>query len=741
MKSPELNKNIKEDTYFKLNNLLNIPKDGKIQLEMDKKAVKAYFLEYVNPHTMFFYTLEEKLGYLVENNYINENLLNKYNMTFIKKVFKKIYKNKHRFRSFMGAYKFYNQYALMTDDKKWFLERYEDRLAFNALALGDGNEELVLDIADELINQRYQPATPTFLNIGKKRGGEMVSCFLLTIYDSMNSIGRVINSALQLSKIGGGVGLNLSNIRANNDPIKGVYGLADGVVPIMKIFEDAFSYANQGGARDGAGVVYLNIFHPDVIDFLAVRKENADEKVRIKTLSLGLVVPDKFYELVKNNEMMYLFSPHDVAKEYGVPFSEVDITKEYDNMVDNPNIRKSKLKARDLETEISNLQNESGYPYIINIDHANKTNPIHGKILMSNLCTEIFQVQKDSLIADDQSYSIMGYDVSCNLGSTNVTNLMASPDLGKSVRTMLRALTYVSDSSSINAVPTVKSGNDKYHAVGLGAMDLHGFLAKNKIMYGSEESIEFTDVYFMLLNYWTLVESNNIAKERGQKFHEFEKSKYANGKYFNEYLPKIKGYKHEYTHETGEFVFDSKLVKGLFENIEIPTLSDWLALDENIREYGLYNAYRLAVAPTGSISYVNEATASIHPITSRIEERTEGKRGKAYYPAPYLSDETLPYYVMAYDIDQRKIIDIYATAGAHVDQGLSMTLFTRSEFADGIYEWKVGSDFPTQKTTRDLSIFRNYAWKKGVKSVYYIRTFTDDGEEVGSANFCESCSI
>ena len=741
MKSPKLDKNAKKDTYFKLNNLLNIPKDGKIQLEKDKEAVKAYFLEYVNPHTMFFYTLDEKLDYLVENNYIKGDLLDKYSREFTKKLFKKIYDAKFRFNTFMGAYKFYQQYAMMTDDGKWFLERYEDRLAFNALALGDGNEEVALDIADELISRRYQPATPTFLNIGKKRAGEMVSCFLLTINDNMNGIGRAINSALQLSKIGGGVGLNLSNIRANNDPIKGVYGLADGVVPIMKIFEDAFSYANQGGARDGAGVVYLNIFHPDVIDFLAVRKENADEKVRIKTLSLGLVVPNKFYELTKNDETMYLFSPHDVQKEYGVPFSQVDITKEYDNMVDNPNIRKSKLRARELETEISNLQNESGYPYIINIDTANKANPINGKILMSNLCTEIFQVQEDSIIADDQSYSIMGVDVSCNLGSTNVVNLMASPNFGKSVRTMVRALTYVSDTSSIDVVPTIKNGNDKYHAVGLGAMNLHGYFAKNKIYYGSPESIEFTDVYFMLLNYWTLMESKNIAKERGRKFFEFEKSKYANGEYFAEYLSKIDGYKGRLTHETGEFTFKHDSVAKLFEGIDIPTLIDWQALKGEIERYGLYNAYRLAVAPTGSISYVNESTASIHPITSKIEERTEGKRGKVYYPAPYLSDETLPYYQMAYDIDQRKIIDIYAVAQKHVDQASSMTLFTRSEFEEGMYEWKVGSEYPTTKTTRDLSIFRNYAWKKGVKSIYYIRTFTEDGDQVGGVNECEGCSI
>jgi ribonucleoside-diphosphate reductase alpha chain len=734
LKSPELQKKVKEDTYFTLNNLLNIPKDGRIQIESDWKAVKAYFLEYVNPHTMFFYTLDEKLDYLIENNYIKKDFLDNYSRGFIKKLFQKIYKNKHRFRSFMGAYKFYSQYAMKTDDGKWFLERYEDRLAFNALALANGDETFAMDLAEELINQRYQPATPTFLNIGKARAGEMVSCFLLSISDDMNGIGRVINSALQLSKLGGGVGLNLTNIRANNDPIKGVEGLADGVIPVMKILEDAFSYANQGGARDGAGVVYLNIFHPDVVDFLAVRKENADEKVRIKTLSLGLVVPDKFYELTKNNENMYLFSPHDVSREYGRPFSEIDITKEYDNMVANPNIRKSRIKARELEQEISNLQNESGYPYIINIDHANKVNPINGTIMMSNLCTEIFQVQKDSIINNDQTYDLLGNDVSCNLGSTNVVNLMASPDLGKSVRTMLRALTFVTDSSHIDVVPSVEKGNDMYHSVGLGAMNLHGYFAKNKIHYGSPESIEFTDIYFMLLNYWTLVESNQISIERGETFYEFEKSAYADGTYFDNYLPKIDGYGND------AYEFQHARVAELFKGIFVPSLEDWRKLKESVMKYGIYNAYRLAVAPTGSISYVNEATASIHPITARIEERTEGKRGKVYYPAPYLDNETIPYYEMAYDIDQRKIIDIYAVAGKHIDQGASMTLFMRSELPEGMYEWKVGSKYPTKKTTRDLSILRRYAWRKDVKSIYYIRTFTDDGEAVG-ANYCESCSI
>lgn len=731
LKSPKLTNTNNEVDYFALNNELNIPKDGKIQIDKDREAVKRYFLDYVNPNTVFFHSIEEKLDYLVENEYIKVELLSKYSPIFIKTLFKRAYAKKFRFKTFMGAYKFYSQYAMKTKDGTRFLERYEDRIVFNALELADGETILARDLVDEMISRRYQPATPTFINAGRVKGGEKVSCFLLTVDDSMNSIGRTINSALQLSKIGGGVGISLTDVRAKGDQIQGMEGMADGVVPIMKILEDSFSYANQLGARDGAGVAYLSIFHPDVVDFLSVRKENADEKVRIKTLSLGLTVPDKFYELIKNNSDMYLFSPYDIKKEYGIEMSGIDITAEYDNMVNNPRIKKSKIKARELETEISNLQNESGYPYIINIDTANNANHINGRIRMSNLCVEIMQVQEPSIVNNDQTYEYLGTDVSCNLGSTNIANLMESPDFGKSVTTMLKALSHVSDSSNIDVVPSIKNGNDKYHAVGLGAMNLHGYLAKNGIAYGSPESIEFTDIYFMLLNYWTLVASHELALNSGETFYEFEKSGYADGSYFESYRKNIKT----------EDQIESDIVKELFKDILIPSMKSWEILMENISKYGLYNSYRLAVAPTGSISYVNEATASIHPIIQKIEDRVEGKRGKVYYPAPYLEDGALQYYESAYDIDQRKIIDVYATAQKHVDQGLSMTLFTSSEFKEGMYEWKTDDKYGNKKTTRDLNILRNYAWKKGMKSVYYIRTFTSDGDEVGSVNECVNCSI
>lgn len=710
-------------TYFKLNNEINRPVNGQIPLQKDQEALAAFLKENVAPNTKTFASIHDKIAYLVEEEYLEEEFLNKYQPEFIEQLYAFLAEQSFVFHSFMAAYKFYSQYALKTNNGEEYLESYEDRVAFNALYFANGDEELALALADEMIHQRYQPATPSFLNAGRKRRGELVSCFLIQLTDDMNSIGRGINSALQLSRIGGGVGITLSNLREAGSPIKGYEGAASGVMPVMKLFEDSFSYSNQLGQRQGAGVVYLNVFHPDIMNFLSAKKENADEKIRVKTLSLGVLVPDKFYELTRKNEEMYLFSPYSVEREYGVPFSYIDITEKYDELVANPRIRKTKIKARDLENELSKLQQESGYPYIINIDTANRANPVNGKIIMSNLCSEILQVQEPSLINGKQEYDVLGTDISCNLGSTNIVNLMSSPDFGKSVRTMTRALTFVTDASDIDVVPSIQNGNHLNHTIGLGAMGLHTYFAKNQMEYGSPESIEFTDIYFTLLNYWTLVESNTIAKERQLVFHNFEKSSYADGSYFDKYIQ-------------GNHQPKSAKVKELFAGVFIPTSDDWQVLADNVKRDGLYHQNRLAVAPNGSISYINDTSASLHPITRLIEERQEKKIGKIYYPAAYLSNETIGYYKSAYDMDMRKVIDVYATAQQHIDQGMSMTLFLRSDMPEGLYEWKT----TTKQTTRDLNILRHYAFHKGIKSIYYVRTFTDDAEEIGS-NQCESCVI
>ncbi|MBA4025321.1 MAG: ribonucleotide-diphosphate reductase subunit alpha, partial [Gordonia sp.] len=557
-----------EMDYHSLNAMLNLyDADGKIQFEKDREAANQYFLQHVNQNTVFFHNLEEKLKYLVEENYYEPEVLAKYDREFVKGLFDHAYSKKFRFPTFLGAFKYYTSYTLKTFDGKRYLERFEDRVSMVALTLADGDTALARNLVDEIIEGRFQPATPTFLNSGKKQRGEPVSCFLLRIEDNMESIGRSINSALQLSKRGGGVALLLSNIREHGAPIKKIENQSSGVIPIMKLLEDSFSYANQLGARQGAGAVYLHAHHPDIYRFLDTKRENADEKIRIKTLSLGVVIPDITFELAKRNDDMYLFSPYDVERIYGVPFADISVSEKYHEMVEDRRIRKTKIKAREFFQTLAELQFESGYPYIMFEDTVNNANPIDGKITHSNLCSEILQVSTASTFNDDLTYSHVGKDISCNLGSLNIAKTMDSPDIAHTIETAIRGLTAVSDQTAITSVPSIQEGNDSSHAIGLGQMNLHGYLARERIYYGSEEGIDFTNIYFYTVLFYALRASNRIAKERGKAFGGFERSKYATGEFFDKYLEKT------WEPETDK-------VRDLFgqAGIAIPTQDEWREL-------------------------------------------------------------------------------------------------------------------------------------------------------------------
>ena len=1085
--------------YVSLNALLAAPdENGGYNLDADKQAVHQYFLEHVNQNTVFFHTLKEKLEYLVNNEYYEKEFLEQYSEEFIKSLYQRAYAYKFRFQSYLGALKYYTSYTLKTFDGTRYLERYEDRVTAVALYLAQGDEKLAEHMLDEMMTGRYQPATPTFLNAGKKQRGELVSCYLLDTSDNMESIGRNLINSLQLSKRGGGVAVNLTNLRETGAPIKYTEGASSGVIPVMKLLEDAFSYANQLGSRQGAGAVYLNVHHPDIMRFLDTKRENADEKIRIKTLSVGVVITDKMAELVKNkNAIMYTFSPYDVQREYGKPFSEINITEEYDKLVENPNIRKYEIKPRELWNTIAALQFESGYPYIMFEDTVNKTNPIHGKITMSNLCltgdtrllttngykrfddlyasqedirvvsdnrsvtedfsdtsvsvkdstrafltakdaetykistkegfelkatawhkfpvevdgsivvkrlcelepgdhllvqpaegifgnihnpdvaylagiiaasgrfahatgedgkrtnivtiqvdntsmmkdgireavhrvleshtgsatepvewentddgnlnlwstalatvlaeygftaetqyrvpefvwqgdkdtvaaylsalfqmgsrvvesildnsvsvdlistskrmlqetqtllgnfgiysriyrgraddgtaiipggilddhqknqegwilsvntvddlkelytklwiptqretfeglpvdnssklsggfhkfratitniefhsiedvydvtvddghsiivdgvstrncSEILQVSEPSTYDEANQYITAGRDISCNLGSMNIAKAMASPDFGKTVETAIRSLTAVSLMSNLKAVPSIERANSLSHAIGLGQMNLHGYLGASKIYYDSEEAIDFTNIYFYTVLYHALRTSNMIARERGEKFYNFEKSKYASGEFFDKYL-------------TGEFGrIRTEKVRNLIQGSSLvpPTVEDWKQLKEDVMEYGLFNQNLQAVPPTGSISYINGSTSSIHPIAARIEKRKEGKTGRVHFPAPGMTNDNVEFFADAYELGYKPIINVYAAAQEHVDQGLSLTLFFRDT-----------------ASVSDLVKAQRYAHHKGIKTLYYVRISQAAlaGTEVDMS--CVSCTL
>jgi ribonucleoside-diphosphate reductase alpha chain len=692
--------------HIELNNLLmQRGADGFFQLEKDKEAVEV-FMKDVHSKSLTFPDTSSKVRYMIDHNYY-ENVYEHYTIDEVNDVYQVAHDNQFEFASYMAASKFYTDYALRSDDKSLYLEHFPDRVAIVALYLGRGNVETARVLAVSMMEQRLQPATPTFLNAGKSRRGEMVSCFLLEMDDSLNSINYVLATCMQLSKIGGGVAVNLSKLRGRGESIKGVERAAKGIMPVLKLMEDAFSYADQMGQRKGSGAAYYNIFGWDVMEFLDSKKINADEKSRLKTLSIGLIVPNKFYKLAEENKPLHVFAPYTVLQAYGKHLDDLDLDEMYDELLANPKVKKKiVMSARDMLVKIATTQLESGYPYMMNRTNANRDHALKGigAIKMSNLCTEIFQLQETSEINDYGQDDLILRDISCNLASMNIANVMERKKLRETVHEGMIALTAVSDMTMISNAPGVAKANRELHSVGLGVMNLHGYLSKNKISYESDEAKDFVRTFFMAMNYYSIEQSMEIAKSKGQAFEGFELSEYANGAYFNRYT------------ETDYCPLTDK-VKALFEGMPIPSTSDWSKLKEAVKTHGLYHAYRLAVAPTQSISYIQNATSSVMPIVEPIETRTYAN-STTYYPMPFMARDNFFYYKSAYQMDQFKILDLISEIQTHVDQGISTILHVNSDVS-----------------TRKLAKLYLYAAHKGLKSLYYTRTNQLSVEE------CVSCSV
>ncbi|MDR1138948.1 MAG: class 1b ribonucleoside-diphosphate reductase subunit alpha [Clostridiales bacterium] len=695
--------------YIELNNeIMQKGSDGFYDLHKDKLALEE-FLQHVDGKTKKFGSLAERYDWMIEHKYY-ENVLKDYTLNDIQRLYEHAKNVEFQFASYMAASKFYANYALKTNDGEQYLENYIDRIISVSLHLGQGSFARAVDFMFQMMKQNYQPATPTFLNAGRQRRGEMVSCYLLELDDSLNSISFNISTSLYLSKMGGAVALNLSKLRSRGDSIKGFSNACSGVVPVMKLLEDTFAYANQLGQRKGAGAAYLNIFHHDVIEFLDTKKINADEKSRIATLAIGLIVPSKFYELVQNNQPMCVFAPHSIHEAYDKHMDDMDIDAMYDELLTNPKVKHKQLdlSARDLLVKITMIQLESGYPYVVYKSNANRQHPLKdlGQIKMSNLCTEIFQLQETSTINDyvDSDSNTINRDISCILGSLNIANVMQNQEIKQSVHIAMRALTSVVQMTKLRNAPTIQKANEELHSVGLGAMNLHGFLAKHKIDYESPLAIEFVDTFFMMINFYSIQASMEIARDLNEKFVGFERSEYAKGTYFDRYVG-------------NSYAPKSKRITELFGDMHIPTPQDWIALKSLVATHGLYHAYRLAIAPTQSISYVQNSTASVMPVVDPIEIRTYAD-STTYFPMPFLSRDNVLYYKSAFNMDQYRLIDLISTMQVHVDQGISTTLFVMSDIS-----------------TKELAKYSIYAHRKGLKSLYYTRTRHTTVED------CLMCSV
>ena len=442
------------------------------------------------------------------------------------------------------------------------------------------------------------------------------------------------------------------------------------------------------------------------MEFLDSKKINVDEKIRIKSLSIGVIVPDKFMQLAMDDEACYIFYPHTVYQAYGQYLDEMDMDEMYEKLVDNPKVKKKKINARELLIKISQTQKESGYPYLFFKNNANKNHALKsiGDVKFSNLCTEICQISEVSEINSYYEKDVIRRGISCNLGSLNIATVMENKRVKEATRSAIDTLTTVSDLTNIDMVPTIKKANEELHSVGLGAMNLHGYLAKNYIMYESKEALDFCNVFFMMVNFYSLERSMEIAVEKGETFKDFDKSEYANGNYFEKYVTK-------------EYLPQTEKVKELFEGIHIPNIEDWKRLKEQVMKNGIYNAYRMAIAPNQSTSYIMNSTASVMPVVDTIEVREYGD-STTYYPMPYLTNDNWFFYKSAYDMDQKNIINLISVIQRHVDQGISTILYNSS------------SD-----TTRDLAKLYIYAHRMGLKSLYYTRTRKATIEE------CLSCSV
>lgn len=698
-----------KQNHIELNNevLKTNPETGFFSLEKDKEAALA-FKNVAFSRTLHFPNEIERIQYMIENDYYYRDLLKQYTLEQIEELHRILYSYQFEFQSYMAISKFYKDYVLRTNDRKTYLENYEQHIAIVALYLAQGDYERAVRDAIQMILQKVQPATPTFMNAGRARRGEMISCFLIEMDDSLNSIGFNIDQSMQLSKIGGGVAINLSKLRARQEAIKGIDGAASGPIPVSKLLEDAFNYADQLGQRKGAGAAYLNIFHQDVIEFLDTKKIAADEKSRLQSLSIGLIAEKIFFDLAERNEDMYVFAPHTVHKAYGVHLDDMDLDAMYYELLGNPDVKKKKLDltARELLTKIAQIQLESGYPYFMFKTNANEQHALKelGRVKMSNLCTEIFQIQEASVINDYGQEDEIKYDVNCTLASLNMVPVMEGKDMKTPVFAAMDMLTSVSDITELYNNPAIQKAKEEIHAVGLGAMNLNGYLAKNNIRFEAAETKDLVRTFFMMMNYYSLMRSAEIAKERGIVFKGFEKSEYANGNYFQKYLIE-------------DFSPRTEQVKELFAGMPIPTIEDWYNLMLFVQTYGLYHAYRLAIAPTQSISYIQNSTSSVMPVVDVIERRKYAN-ATTVYPMPYLTPETYYSYKSAYDMNQLNVIDVIAEIQPHVDQGISTILYVNSD---------VG--------TNELARYYIYAQKKGLKSLYYTRTRNLQVDE------CLACAV
>lgn len=560
--------------------------------------------------------------------------------------------------------------------------------------------ELVKEAYWALSNLYMTVATPTLANAGKSYG-QLSSCFVDTVDDSLQAIYDSNTDIANLSKSGGGIGVYLGKIRSRGSDIRGFKGVSSGVIPWMKQLNNTAVSVDQLGQRKGAISVYLDVWHKDIFAFLDARLNNGDERLRTHDLFTGVCIPDLFMEQVEQRGDWYLFDPHEVRKVMGFSLEDFydeekgrgSFREKYWQCVNEPRLSKEKVPAIEVMKSIMRSQLESGTPFMFYRDEVNRQNPNRhlGMIYCSNLCTEIAQnqsptVTKQQYVKDGTIIieKIPGDFVVCNLSSINLARAVTDGVLERLIPIQLRMLDNVID---LNNIPVLQASltNKKYRAVGLGTFGWHHLLALKGIRWESEEAVRYTDELYETIAYLVIQASMELAKEKGS-YPGFSGSDWQTGAYFER-----RGYKNH-----GE--------------------RDWDRLKREVARYGMRNGYLMAVAPNASTSIIAGSTASIDPIFRKVYAE-EKKDYKIPVTVPDLNEQTTWYYKSAYYIDQRWSIRQNAARQHHIDQAISFNFYVMNTIK-----------------AKELLELHLTAWKSGLKTTYYVRSTSGTMEE------CDACA-
>ena len=644
----------------------------------------------------------EKIAYCTKEGLYGDYILKQYAKEEIDELQSYLKDERDELFTYSGLELVMKRYLLISHNHE-VLETPQEMFMGIAMHLAIKEQDRVYwakQIYDILSMLKVTMATPTMSN-ARKPYHQLSSCFIDTVDDTLSNIYKSIDNFAQVSKHGGGMGMYFGKVRANGSDIRGFEGAAGGVIRWIKLVNDTATAVDQLGVRQGAVAVYLDAWHKDLPEFLNLRTNNGDDRMKAHDVFPSVCYPDLFWKMAKEdlNATWYFMCPHEILKVKGYALEDYygeEWEQRYFDCVNDARISKREMILKDVVRLILKSAVETGTPFTFNRDHVNRMNPNNhcGIIYCSNLCTEIAQNMSPLQIEEPEIVEVNGETivvnknkpgdfVVCNLASLSLGNIDVNNrnELQQIISVVVRALDNVID-LNYYPVPYAKITNQKYRPIGLGVSGYHHMLVKNGMSFESEEHLQFVDQLFEDINYYTIQASMQLAKEKGM-YELFKNSDWDNGSYFT---------KRNYIQEK------------------------WKNLEKEVHEHGMRNAWLIAVAPTSSTSIIAGTTAGVDPIMNKyfLEEKKGSMIARV---APDLTPKTFWLYKNAHLIDQEWIVKAAGTRQRHIDQAQSVNLYITNEF-----------------TLRKVLMLYIHAWEYGVKTIYYVRSKSLEVEE------CESCA-